>query len=210
MLVVVAIMGVLSTILIVNQTNFSKSNILNDTAYTVALSVRLMQSFGLSSRGFTSSGTTVSNAGYGVHFGDSTTYYDTFADVSPGLPGSTTNCPGHSQSAGPEARPGNCYYDGAQERVQTYTLRNGYTISKICPSSNGIQFLQSSCFVPGGGNTADIVYERPNIQAVITLNSATIVVKAVEIYIKAPAPLTTTRCVIANQLGEVYVPQTCQ
>ena len=116
MLTVVAIIGILSTILIVNQNTFNKSNILNDTAYTVALSVRLMQSFGLSSRGFTNSGNTISNAGYGIHFGDSSTYYDTYADIYPTAIANQAlsyayNCPHTSGDTTPAARPGDCLYE---------------------------------------------------------------------------------------------------
>jgi prepilin-type N-terminal cleavage/methylation domain-containing protein len=201
MMVCIAIIGIMSAILIVSQTSFSKGNILTDTAYTVALSVREAQSLGLASRAFG----IYNNAGYGVHFGDSTTYYDQFADVVPAAPGTNSvNCPGHTSAAGlPDSRPGNCYEDNTTEQVRRYSLSKGYTITKICGSTNGGTF----CSAPSQGQTLDILYERPNTQAVITFNNAGTAYNAAAIDLQSPQG--GLRCVIATQLGEVLVSSTC-
>ena len=86
MIVVLSIISILTVIVVVGQTSFNKSNLLTDTAYTVALSMRETQTLGLSSRTFSS----VPNAGFGVHFGDSTAYYDQFADIYPAAPGTSS------------------------------------------------------------------------------------------------------------------------
>jgi prepilin-type N-terminal cleavage/methylation domain-containing protein len=201
MLIVVAIIGILTIVIIVSQKNFNVATLLTDTAYTVALSIRQSQSFGLSSRVYTPTNTY--DTGYGVHFGDSNNSYEVFADTSPGAPGNPNNCPGHTSPSGyPDARPGDCFYDSGDGLVQTYTLGGGYTISQIIGTqSNG----STQPVFPGG--TLDIVYERPNTQAVITMNSASIPLTSATIEITSPQG--GTRCVIANNLGEVSVSSTC-
>ncbi len=203
LLVVVAIIGILTIVILVSQRNFNSATLLTDTTYTIALSIREAQSFGLSSRN--NSG--VYNAGYGVHFGDTANSYVVFADTNPGGAGSdyTGNCPGHTQTNAnyPDARPGNCYYDSGDGLVQTYTLGGGYTISKIVGTlSNG----QSTSFTPGSG-TLDIVYERPNTQAVITMNNSTVAFSSVTLDVVSPQG--GLRCVLVNNLGEVSVSSTC-
>ena len=206
MITVVAIIGILSTILIVNQKNFNTSNILVETAYTVALSVREMQSFGLSSRAFTSTTSTVTpNAGYGIHFGDDPTYYDTFADIYPAVGATTdTSYCTHGDVGTPAQRPGNCVYDQSapvSEQVQRYTFKNGYTISKVCyAGSHGVP----SCN-PFPGTSIDIVYERPNNQAIITYTVLGSVNSTTKAAVELTSPQGGMRCVVMTQIGEVYV-----
>jgi prepilin-type N-terminal cleavage/methylation domain-containing protein len=202
LLVVIAIIGILTVVIVLSQKNFNSATLLTDTAYTIALSIRESQSFGLSSRVYSG----VYNAGYGVHFGNSNNSYVVFADTYPSAPGTnSTNCPEHTETNSllPDARPGNCYYDSGHDGlVQTYTLGGGYTISKIVgtPSSGGSQTIY-----PGG--TLDIVYERPNTQAVISMNSnGTAFTNAT---IDITSPQGGIRCVIANTLGEVSVSSNC-
>jgi prepilin-type N-terminal cleavage/methylation domain-containing protein len=206
MLVCLAIIGVLSVILVISQTNFNRTNILTDTSYTVALSVREAQTLGLSSRTFSG----VANAGYGVHFGDSTSYYDQFADILPAAPGDQAHpatCPGHASAASlPDSRPGNCYEDSASEQVRRYTLSQGYTISKICGSTDG-GTTWGFCSAPGQGNTLDIIFERPNTQSVITFNAGGAAYSAAAVDILSPQG--GLRCIITTQLGEITVNSNC-
>jgi prepilin-type N-terminal cleavage/methylation domain-containing protein len=205
MMVCIAIIGILSAILIVSQSSFSKGNVLTDTTYTIALSVREAQSLGLSSRAFSG----IPNAGYGVHFGDSTKYYDQFADIVPAAPGSqgNANCPGHASAAGlPDSRPGDCYETNISEQFKRYSLSQGYTITKICGSTNG-GTSWSFCTAPAQNHTLDILYERPNTQAVITFDNASAAYTAAAVDLQSPQG--GLRCVIATQLGEVLVSSTC-
>lgn len=137
MIVVVAIIVVITTIALVGQSSFNRSLVLTNTAYTVAFSIREAQSLGISSRLFSG----VQNAGYGVHFtaGQDTTY-TLFADITPIAAGNIQNatiCPGHTVGSGPEAKPGDCVWNGASETVRSYSLNNGFRILRFCGTQAG-------------------------------------------------------------------------
>lgn len=149
MIVVVAIIGIITTIAVAGQGSFNRSMVLTETAYTVAFSIREAQALGVSSRIFG----TIQNAGYGVHFATGRdTSYDLFADIVPVAAGNTQNatlCPGHSTGTGPEAKPGNCRLDNATEVVRTYSFNNGFRILKFCGRESGGTLRCSDL----GGNT---------------------------------------------------------
>ncbi len=135
MLVVLAIIGTVTTIAIMGQGTFNRTLLLTDTAYSIALSLREVQTLGYSSRIAGS----VQNAGYGMHLSSSQLgSYVLFADTSPAAPGSTVSgaCGGHDTSLAathPEAKPGDCGYTAnADALVQTYQLGRGFRISHFC------------------------------------------------------------------------------
>jgi prepilin-type N-terminal cleavage/methylation domain-containing protein len=159
LLVVLAIMAILTGALLVRQGRFNSSTILRSLAYSVALSVRQAQVYGTSVVGTTTSaGNCVGgfyNAGscyasaYGLYFdkGAPNTYI-LFADL---------NNDGQYQ---------------AKEAVKTFTLNNGYIISKFCASGfNGpISVLQCSNTTISSMN---VIFKRPNPDASFTaLNSS--------------------------------------
>lgn len=202
MLVVLSIIVIVTAIAINGQSSFNKSIILTDTAYTIAFSIREAQSLGLSSRLF--NGT--QNAGYGVHFNSgSPTTYDVFADTNPAVPGSSQGgiCPGHSVSSGPDAKPGNCIYDTANEIVRTYTFNRGFKISKFCGFD---QTLNSTRCSGSNLDELNIVYLRPNTQSVITgvRNTSLMSLTSATIYVTSPDG-ATDRCVSVSQVGQVAV-----
>jgi prepilin-type N-terminal cleavage/methylation domain-containing protein len=209
MLVVVAIIGVLAAVLIVGQSSFNKATLLTDTAYTVALSIREAQTLGVSSKEIGG----ISNAGYGVHFGSgSATTYQQFADIYPPV-GQTSYtlayCP-HSKGDvnTPADRPGNCKYDSNQgELVNNYTFGQNFKISNIYYiDSNG----NINSFLPTvASKSINIVYERPNTQALINYASGGTVLPEVEAIIQLTSPQGGTRCIDATQYGEIKVDQTC-
>ncbi len=217
MLVVLAIIVVITAITVVGQSNFNRTLILTDTAYTIALSIREAQSLGLSSRLFTATSTpntSIANAGYGVHFTMTAptpeTSYVQFSDTGqtvalPVASGCPTGTAGH-----PDAKPGNCVYDGpgTDGLLQTYTLGQGLTITDICGiESNSTKVCASTN--QGSAYAMDIVFSRPETNAVITtvLNGAEI--PMTEAIIHLSAPTTGTRCVVVTQLGQVSVTSTC-
>ena len=209
LMVCLAIIGTLSSVLIVNQSNFNKVTLLTDTAYTIALSVREAQTLGLSSRAFSG----IANAGYGVHFGGSTLYYDQFADILPVSPGDQSHpstCPGHTSAASlPDSRPGNCFEDSSSEQVRRYTLSQGFTISKICGSTDG-GTTWTFCTAPAQGYTLDMIFERPNTKAVINIfNGVNAPVSYTAAAVDLQSPQGGTRCIVTTQLGEITVGSTC-
>ncbi len=209
MVTVLAIITVITGITLVNQSTFNRSIILTDTSYTVALSIRETQSLGLSSKGFQG----VSNAGYGIDFsvGDLTSYRQ-FADASKGLP-----TPGWCPTGVPntvEAKPGNCLYDGpVRELVRKFDFNQGFTIGNFCAYThpNGVLTKVGCSDSSNNALTAlDIVFERPNVQTVITAVSESSYQSADTACIQISAPGgKASRYVEINQLGEVFVTQTC-
>lgn len=125
-----------------SQSSFNKTLVLANTAYDIALTIRSVETFGISSR---ASGS-VSSTGYGINFvKGKTDSFLLFADTSGGA-----SCAGQA----PTCKPGNGVYSaGSDVLVQTYTLGNGMTISDFCAGS--------SC-ASGSLATMDIVFTRPN------------------------------------------------
>ena len=170
MLVVLAIIGILSVVIINGQGDFNRSLLVTDTAYTIALSVRQAQTFGLSSRAF--GGT--NKAGYGVRF-DMTTpkTYFIFSDLTTtqGV-AQPSYCP-ISRTGLPDDKPGDCLYSSASEIVQNFTFNRGFTITKLCGhdfSSPGTLRCSTDPTNPIG--SIDMVFLRPNTDSIISAKVA--------------------------------------
>lgn len=159
MLVVLVIIVIISAIIFSGQLNFDRTINLNNTAYDLALSIKQSQTYGLSSRSF--SGTR--NVGYGTDFQSAqTAAYVFFADTSPAPSG--VGCHATTNPGAPDAKPGNCEYDGGAEMVQTYNLNNGYSIANFCVYSTGTGRV---CTGAGGLTQLDITFVRPNSETTI-------------------------------------------
>lgn len=201
MLVALGIVVIIMAIVISGQGSFNRSLVLTDTAYTVAFSVRQAQSLGLSSRKFGST----QNAAYGVHLVSGTkTSYILFADSLPASPGDSQsgNCPGHTATIGLDAKPGNCVYDSTAERVTTYNIGQGFTISSFC----GVDALNATRCSGGYLDSLDITFMRPNTQATIigVRAGAIIPLSSAQIYLSSPDG-TQSRCVGITKVGQVAV-----
>jgi len=192
MVVVLAIIGIISAIVITGQSGYNQSIVLNDTAYTVAFSIRQVQSLGLGSR--TSGG--VSNAGYGVRFASASSF-TMFADTGGPVTLSSAWCP---RGSGPEAKPGNCRYDTSDGIVETFTLTRNFTISDICAKQGS---GPTDCTLTG----LDVVFMRPETKAILT-DSNNVSYTCAEVHVAAPGG-TATRIVRVSQLGEISVGQIC-
>lgn len=164
LIVVLAIIGVIMSIVITSQSTFNKTLILKNSAYDIALTLRNAETYGLGSRA-PGIGTTA-NTGYGVHFESSTPgAFILFADTYPSSP-NASNCHGMpSGGAGaPDAQPGDCIYTASQDqKVTEYTLRNNIMVSDFCVF-NGNAW---TCATQGGPSSLDIVFARPNSDAFI-------------------------------------------
>lgn len=167
LMVVFAIIIVITSVVFTNQSTFNKTLILSNTAYDIALTLRSTQTYGLSSR----AAGTATNVGYGVHL--SSTVHNSFlffADTAPaGSPG-TLFCSVTSSAGAPDCKPGDGIYTSsgadpdALSAVRTYSLNNGIKISDFCayPAAGS-----GSCAVAGGLTALDIVFTRPNPNAII-------------------------------------------
>ncbi|MDP2593885.1 MAG: type II secretion system protein [bacterium] len=157
MLVVIAIIGIISLVVITSQSNFNKTLLLANTAYDVALTIRSAETYGISSR---VAGTSF-NTGYGVHFKRQSpnNTFIFFADSWPMPSSNPTRCHRATDTGAPDAKPGNCVYDSQPSRdmlMTTYTLGNGMTISKICAYSGSWSCSTDTL------TSLDIVFVRPD------------------------------------------------
>lgn len=148
LLVVVAIITIITAFLLFNQNKFNSATLMRSLAYSVALSIRQAQLYGVSVRGF-GTGTQTFAPGYGVRFSGASTF-SMFADVN----GNGVLDAGETLSG----------VGGVLE-----TIGRGYSISKFCAvSSAGVQ----DCYSPttGAGTISDLTlyFKRPNPDATIT------------------------------------------
>jgi len=166
-MVVLAIIVIITSVVFTNQSTFNKTLILSNTAYDIALTLRSTQTYGLSSR----AAGTATNVGYGMHLSNTVhNSFIVFADTAPdGSPG-TLFCSAASSSGAPDCKPGDGIYTSggaspdALSAVQTYNLNNGIQVSDFCvyPAVGS-----GSCAVAGGLTALDIVFTRPNPNAII-------------------------------------------
>jgi len=209
LIVVLFLIVVLTTITITSQTNYNRSLIITNTAYTVALSIRESQSLGLSSRNF--KGT--QNAGYGINFHKANnTKYVIFADVQgPPTYAAYASCPTGTANT-PEFKPGNCLYDSTAEILKTYNLNKGFRIHDFC----GLRTTNNAhiCGSQAAWSSMNITFIRPNTEAVMSMiYSSTGVaypLKCAVIWIAPPSGTAANmKCIVVAQTGQVSVPQTC-
>lgn len=209
LIVVLFLIIVLTTITITSQTNYNRSLIITNTAYTVALSIRESQSLGLSSRNFGG----VQNAGYGINLNDTETErYRVFADVlGPSTYQTYAPCP-TGDSGTPEAKPGNCLYDHTSEILKTYNLNKGFRIYDFC----GLRTTNNAlaCGLSTAWSSMNITFIRPNTEAVISMintgNNLAYPMKCAVIWIAPPnGTVANMKCIVVSQTGQVSVPQAC-
>jgi prepilin-type N-terminal cleavage/methylation domain-containing protein len=150
LMVVLAIIGIIMSIVLNSQSTFNKTIILKNAAYDIALTLRSVETYGLGSRATVGN---VKNAGYGVHFQSGAQgSFILFADTSP-----SASC------TMPDCKPGDhIYTSGDDTFVQTYTLGNGITISDFCAFSG-----RWWCASASELSSLDIVFARPNPDAFI-------------------------------------------
>lgn len=141
LLVVITIMTIISAAVLARHGGFNSTTLLSNLAYDIALSVRQAQAYGISVR---DAGGGNFQRPYGVHFqrgsGGVATSYIIFQDL-----GLTPNG----------------LYDGGSEFIEQYNLRRGHRIIEACASS--------SCF-SGSLSVLNIVFKRPNPDAIINAN----------------------------------------
>jgi len=197
------IIFLISAIAITGQSTFNQTILLNDTAYSLALSTRQAQSLGLSSRKFAG----VQNGGYGIYVTDTnpTTSYTIFADVST-LTSAPSWCTAMASTT-PESKAGNCLYDGVGETFQTYSLTRGFTIGDFCgKTSSGLQ-----CASTDDISALHAVFLRPNTSSIltgITPGGSRVQFSCVHMSVRAPGG-TAVQTVRISQIGEISVGQVC-
>ncbi|MDO8481498.1 MAG: prepilin-type N-terminal cleavage/methylation domain-containing protein [bacterium] len=146
LLVVTAILVVVTSLTLANNSRFGGVVLLQNLAYDIALSIRQAQVYGISVRNV---GAGNFNALYGMHFDvNDQTHYELFADTS-------------FPPSGIYTSEGNIY-------PSPYAIGRGYKIAYLCAPA-GID--SSSCTqVP----QLDIVFQRPEPDARITAGDGTV------------------------------------
>lgn len=167
LLVSVGIFTLITTVAVFNNAQFNGNVVLSNLAYEVALSVRQAQFYGIVVK---QSSTNTFDAGYGINFNTATpASYILFED---------------------KPTPNKVYDAG--EALETYVMRKGNFISKICLSQSG------SC---SSYSSVDISFIRPNPDAFIR-NAGTNYSKA-EICVSSPSG--NKRKVIVESTGQISV-----
>lgn len=167
LMVVVAIFGVLTTVVLYKNSDFNNSFLLTDVAYDVALTIRQAQVYGLNVKnsGKIDAGRGLDgfNNGYGVYFE---------RDSSTG--GATGNSAIFFADAFTASVPlGSKTYDSGEE-LSTLVLSRGYKISRFCTILSGDSTPWCSGNTSGHQlNKLAIVFARPNPDATISDNSGT-------------------------------------
>jgi prepilin-type N-terminal cleavage/methylation domain-containing protein len=182
LLTVIAIMSLITLALLAEQGKFDSSTVLRSLAYSVALSARQAQVYGVSVVGVSSSGSVNYVPAYGLYFASTLPQsYILFADAN-----------------------GNGQYDTG-EIVKTFTLNNGYTIANVCAKYGASQWR---CFNPSQISYFEILFKRPNPDAqFLALNSSQSPVAGPysEAYITVSGPNGDTRAVSVSTTGEIAV-----
>ncbi len=143
-------MLILTSIFILNQNRFNSSTLLRSLAYSVALSVRQAQVYGVSTRESTAGAFDTANESaaaksYGVYFSSGATgSYILFAD---------RNNDGQYQCVA--TTDPNC------ENVQIFSFSKGYSLSKFCATTST---NTQRCWTPTSPTitTMTILFKRPN------------------------------------------------
>lgn len=154
LLVSIAIFVAMTALIVAKYGNFNQSTLLTDTAYDMALTMRLAQTYGLSVKN-SGGGAINFNVPYGVSFntGVGTPCGSVSIDVSKIVLFADTNPAGTPD--------GVC--DGTDTTINSYLLTRGAKVTTMCVGADEV-----ACQVPG--NTVqrlDVSYQRPNPEAVI-------------------------------------------
>lgn len=211
MMVVLAIIAIVTSVALLGQSDFNRTLLLTDTAYQVAVSVREMQSFGLSSRRFVLGAQDVQNAAYGIHVNSTNpNQYILFADVSNTPSVALSNCLVGTVGT-PDRKPGNCLYDTDATPdgiVQTNTFTRGFTIAQFCGRTNSTtRYCSTDGITPL--TALDVVFLRSNTESAIHAYRGTTWTPLIsaEIYIQS-ADGTATRGICISRVGQVSITQT--
>lgn len=172
-IVVVAIVLVMSVLILVGHNKFNGNILLSNLAYDMALSIRQAQTYGLGAREATRGGSDF-ETGYGIRF--STANPDTyilFADLDR-----------------------DSFYDGGNELVETFTLGQGYTVSDFCVTSSSGNESCSLTYI-------DIVFDRPEPDAIIRRNGNSITYASARIIVESDQG--TERIIFVAASGQIGV-----
>jgi hypothetical protein len=133
-------------VVLANYRDFERKMVIGNLAQDVALSVRLAQVYGLNVRG--ANNADEFNVSYGVHFIQNSNEYYLYKDTDRALNGFV--------------------YGNISDKVETYTIGGGYTISDVCAQ---ITVGSEECFSSNAITWLDIAFDRPKPDSIFTSSS---------------------------------------
>lgn len=181
MLVSLAIFMLLTTTLLVKNSQFKGNVVIGNTAYQLALAFREAQAYGVNVRGLNQSNSYIYTIPYGIHFDSSSpSSYMLFGDTYPVMPGSP-NLGDRIYTKGS---------GGSDTLVRSYDIPGGTSVVMFCTirpngsvQSNGFVLSNGSTVTQppvcsgdpaaGGLTTLDVTFLRPQLSAVIRDSSQT-------------------------------------
>jgi prepilin-type N-terminal cleavage/methylation domain-containing protein len=178
LLVSIGIFAFITALVMFRHNQFNGSILLTNLAYDIALTIRQAQSYGLNVRGAESNSGNQFSSGFGVNFsmGNNKSFVF-FSD-----------------------RNGNKSYEPSDTIISTYSIKKGNKIKSICAGSG-----PSNCTSPNGNgqNGLDIIFVRPNPEAIIKKNGNAGNDYA-EIVVESPDGVTTQKIVV-RKTGQISI-----
>jgi len=161
LIIVIAIFLVITMVVVFNQNRFSSDISISNISYQIALQIRQAQVFGTLVRdiGGEQSVPTDFDLGYGVNFfknTDSSIGFSIFADADSNVPAGGIS--------------GNGKYDdgGVDVNISTFNLSEGNTITEVCVFPNSGAGDSSCMNSADESGQVDIVFRRPEPDAIIS------------------------------------------
>lgn len=143
LMVTVAIATIITSITLINHSQFTSQTVLTNLAYEILGSIRLAQTYGISVRGSTLAAADF-DSGYGIHF-SSAQGYVLFEDTD-----------------------NDDTYDGSGEALRAFQLQNGHRIAEFCGRRTASGTTHCST---GTLNYLDVTFERPEPDATFVTNT---------------------------------------
>jgi prepilin-type N-terminal cleavage/methylation domain-containing protein len=177
LIVVISIFAGISLLVLVKFSVFNNTILTNNLAYDIALSIRQAQTFGINVRGVGIGGSAVFDTGFGVRFSSSSPgSYIFFGDTNKDK-----------------------QYQGS-ELIEVFSLLGGNVISEICGVlSSGLE----NCTSLGDISAIDIVFTRPDPDAVIRSHSPEVSYQSAKIYLTSPKGIE--RLITTELTGQISV-----
>lgn len=184
LLAVTAIITIITLVLLLRQSAFDSTTVLRSLAYSVGLSVRQAQVYGVSVLGSSNAGNVQYAPAYGLYFNKNTpSTYVLFADFN-----------------------NNGAYDASNETVKVFSVSPGYTISEVCQTrSNGTSRCTGTEDGTGAATItwATILFKRPNPDA--SFQNDRFVEAYVSAWVQVKSPTGTARSVLVTTAGQITV-----
>ncbi len=137
-------------LILVNQNRFGSRILLTNLAYDIATTVRQAQTYGLGIREFNTGGSNNFTGRYGVHFDNASGQFLFFVDVS---------IPAQNLVA-------DYKYTNTNELLKTLSIGSGNRILSVC----AVKTVGEDCIDGTSVTYLDIMFERPNPDAIIRTN----------------------------------------